>query len=98
MRYLIILSVVILSINICFAEETVTYEKISDTQFKKIEQVNETKETIYSLKELLEQKTHISEQIKRQKEELENAIKDAEKRLAEIEQLIKKAQELEIKE
>ena len=69
----------------CFAEDI--YEKISDTEFKKVVQISEKRETIYSISEL-----------HRRKEGLQKVIKNTEKKLAEIEALIIKAQELGIKE
>ena len=78
MKLLILIVVTFAFLGLAFAQTT--YEKVSDTEFKKTEQTSE--ETIYSIKDLLQQKTQILEQIKRQKEELKKAIQAAEKQLA----------------
>ena len=70
------------------------YVKLSGIEFKEIETITETKETVYSIKRLLEQKEHLTKQITCQKEELERAVKEVEIELAEIETLLLKAEEL----
>ena len=81
---------------IAFAQSS-TYEKVSDIEFKKIESKTETKETIYSIKELLNNKARVLEEIKTLKDNYKDGLKSMEDELAEIEKLILKAEELGIK-
>jgi hypothetical protein len=61
------------------------YVKISDTEFKVIESVTSVTEIVYSIHDLL-----------RHKEELRQIILDAESKIARIDALISKANELGI--
>lgn len=72
------------------------YEKIDETTFKKMETITETEETVYSITSLTEDKARLIEEFKARKAEFAKQEEELKARLAEIEALILKAEELGI--